>query len=227
MIGTLNEKTLHRQIKSRIEPDVSCHEIKVGSFIADIYTGGRIIEVQTRGLWHLERKLNEFLKFAPVTLVHPVALNTRLIWLDPKTGEVREERLSPKHGSIFSSAVELIRLKKYLKEPRLDFLIILVNIKELRLLDGYGKSKKSRASRLDKIPTEFLDEIYLREPEDFDVFLPKTLEGEFTSRDYGREAAASPRVSQSAINLLYTMGRIKECGRDGRFTLWRRVGNWR
>ena len=36
LIGTLSEKTIHAVLKYYLEPDVSYHEIRVGSFFADI-----------------------------------------------------------------------------------------------------------------------------------------------------------------------------------------------
>ncbi len=48
--GTLQEKTLHAVMKLYYEPDLDCHEVPIEGYIADIYTGKRIIEIQNGNL---------------------------------------------------------------------------------------------------------------------------------------------------------------------------------
>ena len=45
--GTLKEKTVHAVMKLYYEPDEDYHEVPIEGYIADIYTGERIIEIQT------------------------------------------------------------------------------------------------------------------------------------------------------------------------------------
>ena len=52
-VGTLGEKTLHAVIKRMIEPDMSRHEVKLGSFVADVLNDRGVFEVQTRNLHKL------------------------------------------------------------------------------------------------------------------------------------------------------------------------------
>ena len=49
-IGTLSEKTVHAVMKNYYAPDTDMHEIPIENFVADIYTGQEIIEIQTRHL---------------------------------------------------------------------------------------------------------------------------------------------------------------------------------
>lgn len=44
-IGTLGEQTLHAVIKYLLEPDPSCHEKRIGSFVADIARADGIVEI--------------------------------------------------------------------------------------------------------------------------------------------------------------------------------------
>ena len=48
-IGTLQEKTVHAILKDYYAPDKDMQEIWVGGYVADIYTGKEIIEIQTAG----------------------------------------------------------------------------------------------------------------------------------------------------------------------------------
>ena len=55
-IGTLREKTIHSVLKYYYAPDPVYHEIKIGSYVADICVDGEIFEVQTRNFNTIDRK---------------------------------------------------------------------------------------------------------------------------------------------------------------------------
>jgi len=59
-IGTLSEKTVHAVMKNYYAPDTDMHEIPIENFVADIYTGQEIIEIQTRAFNKMRRKLTLF-----------------------------------------------------------------------------------------------------------------------------------------------------------------------
>ena len=56
-IGTLSEKTVHAVMKNYYAPDTDMHEIPIENFVADIFTGQEIIEIQTRAFYKMRRKL--------------------------------------------------------------------------------------------------------------------------------------------------------------------------
>ena len=66
-IGTLGEKTLHAVLKHYFDPREEHHEIRVGSYVADIRNEKGVFEIQTRGFDRLRGKLEVFLPEAPVT----------------------------------------------------------------------------------------------------------------------------------------------------------------
>ena len=72
-IGLLGEKILHAGLKLYFEPNSDFHEVKVSGFVADICNAEGIIEIQTRSLGKLKRKLEVFLQNMPVTIVYPIA----------------------------------------------------------------------------------------------------------------------------------------------------------
>ena len=47
-VGTLQEKTIHAVLKNYYEPDEDKQEIPIENYVADIYSDGEIIEIQTR-----------------------------------------------------------------------------------------------------------------------------------------------------------------------------------
>ena len=71
-IGTLKERSLHAVLKYWFAPDDACHERKVGRYVADVFDGERIVEIQTGSAYRLQPKLEAFLPAYPVTVVLPL-----------------------------------------------------------------------------------------------------------------------------------------------------------
>ena len=153
-IGTLGEKTLHAVLKHYFEPDTSKHEIKVGSFVADIVTNCNIIEIQTRAFEKLRKKLTEFLEISPVTLVYPIPKIKWLSWIDLQTGETTAKRKSPRQGRIFDIILELCKIKPLFCCTNFRLCIVFIDMEEYRYLNGWSKDKKKGSSRCDRIPVD-------------------------------------------------------------------------
>ncbi len=224
-IGTLSEKTVHSVLKSYYSPDSINHEIKVGGFVADICTGNDIIEIQTRSFDRLRRKLEVFLSYYPVTIVYPVPYVKWLRWVDPQTGEISAPRKSPKTGTPYSIFPELYRIKNYLTRPNLSLHIVLINMEEYRLLDGWSRDKKKGSSRCDRIPTELVDEIRIGSPKDYKLLVPDSLAEEFTSKDFKKASGLPLGAAQTALNILHYLGVVERKGKKGNAYLYTRQFN--
>ncbi len=216
-IGTQSEKSLHAILKRYFERDTAFHEIKVGKQIADIARDGEIIEIQTRELYRLKKKLSTFLVENRVTVVYPVIAKKRLFWLEPNTGEVKSSRKSSKGGQAVDALAELYGLREYIKDKNFHFCVMLLEVNEYRILDGYGKDKKKRATKADTIPYALSDEMYFDCAEDYKIFLPEALPQKFTSKDYGKIVGCPLWIAQRALNILSCLGLIREVGKDGRY----------
>lgn len=59
-IGTYSEKTVHAIFKNYYEPDEEKQEIPIDRYIADIFTGEEIIEIQTRSFDRMRDKPEGF-----------------------------------------------------------------------------------------------------------------------------------------------------------------------
>lgn len=89
-IGTLSEKTVHAVMKNYYAPDTDMHEIPIENFVADIYTGQEIIEIQTRAFNKMRRKLDAFLPLYPVTIVYPIPISSGCRGLTRKPGRLHQ-----------------------------------------------------------------------------------------------------------------------------------------
>ena len=221
-IGFLSEKTVHAVLKRYLVPDENCHEIKCGRYVADIMCDGEIMEIQTAGFNRLRGKLEEFLQDKDVTVVYPIPHIKWLIWIDEKTGEVSEKRRSPKKGSYYEAFYELYKIKMFLKHPNLHFRLILLDVEEYRLLNGYSKDKKRGSQRFDRIPIELVEDKLLNSAEDFWELIPPELPETFTAKMYGKFAKLSQRKAGVAVNILAHLEVIKQVGKDGNTYLYKR-----
>ncbi len=222
-IGTLSEKTVHSVLKSYLSPNPVNHEIKVGNFVADIYTGDEIIEIQTRNFDKLRRKLEAFLAIAPVTIAYPIPNKKWIRWVNPQTGEISPPRKSPKTGTPYYIFPELYKIKNYLNHPNLTLRIFLINLEEYRFLDGWSQDKKKGSTRCDRIPTELVEEFVITKPCDYHLFIPKELNSSFTSREYKKASGLPMHHAQTALNILYYVGVVERIGKKGNSFLYSRI----
>ncbi|MCQ2522405.1 MAG: hypothetical protein MJ105_08505 [Lachnospiraceae bacterium] len=219
-IGSYQEKSVHAVLKHYFAPDRSCQEIPVGQYVADAVKDGEIYEVQTKDFYRMKGKLDCFLKNYDITIVYPVIIEKTVRWVDPATGEVSEALKSPRKGSIFSIFQELYGIKEYLKKKKLHFMMIFMNAEEYKLLDGYGKDKKRRATKADRVPTEFLGEYILDGKKDYKNLLPESLPKQFTTKELKSLTKCTTEQAQIFVNILSFIGCIKEVGRQGRCKLY-------
>lgn len=214
-IGTLSEKTVHGVLKHFFEPDEDCHEVALNGYFADIYNDSGVIEIQTRQFNKLREKLAVFLNYYPVTVVYPMPANKWLSWINPETGETGGRRKSPRHFTIYDSFFELYKIKSYLKNPNLTIKLVLMDVEEYKLLNGWDNSKKRGAWRYDRIPVGIREIVVLEQPEDYMQFVPYELEDGFTSKDFASVCRINKSTAGLALNILNYMGMVKRTGKQG------------
>lgn len=218
--GTLQEKTVHAVMKLYYEPDMDFHEVPIEGYIADIYTGSRIIEIQNGNFNRLRDKLNAFLPLYPVMVVLPIPHFRWLIYMDEESGELSARRKSPITGSIYSAFPELYKIKNYLKHPNLSFAFPLIDMDEYRLLQSRGRSKRKKGSRYDRMPLSLYDETILERPEDFIQVIPYELEEPFTVKEFAKAAHIRRDLAQITLHILYSMELVARPGKRGREYLY-------
>lgn len=214
-IGTLSEKTVHAILKNYYSTDPDTHEIPIENYVADIYTGKEIIEVQTGNFNKLRGKLQAFLPLYPVTIVYPIPNQKWLIWIDEESGELTNKRKSPVTGNIYSAFVEMYKIKMFLKDPNLSFRLVLLDMEEYRILNGWSQDKKKGSSRYDRLPKELVEELIVERVEDYIQFLPYDLPGEFTSKEFAKHVKIRINLAQTVLQILFHVGAVRRIGKKG------------
>lgn len=216
-IGTISEKSIHRVLKDYLDNDISKHEVSIGGYIADICSDNTITEIQTRGFDKLRGKLTKYSELGYKTrIVYPVNIIKYINWIDPVTHEVLERRKSPIRSSISDVFNELYKIREYLRNDKLSFLVIALETEEYKYLDGYGPNGKNHATKIDKIPTSIIQEIEFSIIGGYEQFLPSTLPSEFNSKDYAKQAHCSIKTARTTLLILTELGIITRLGRKNR-----------
>ena len=221
-IGTLGEKTLHSVLKNYFEPDENRHEIRIAGYVADIAADNGIIEIQTRNLGKMQKKLECFLARTNVTIVYPVAATKWLLWIDEATGEITKKRRSPKIGKPYEAFYELYFLRNLLCHPHLNICVVLLELEEYRTLNGWSKDKKKGSTRYDRIPVDIIEELFISCPEDYMKLIPEALDTSFTVKDFKAASGLSLRTAGLALTVLYTIGAVARIGKKGNAFVYER-----
>lgn len=219
-IGTLQEKTVHAVIKHYIAPNVETHEIPIAGYVADIFTGNHIYEIQTANFNKLRNKLNIFLELFPVTVIYPIPYHKWLIWIDEETGEYTKKRKSPTVGNPYSAFIELYKIKQFMKHHNFSLKIMLLDMEEYRSLNGWSNDKKRGSTRFDRIPVKLVSEYDFITTKDFMQLIPEDLTKPFTSKEFSKHLKISTATGQVSLNILFYLEIVHRIGKKGNSYLY-------
>ena len=218
--GTLKEKTIHQIMKLYYAPNEDMHEVPVNGYIADIFTGREIIEIQNGNFNKMRDKLSSFLPEYDVTVVYPIPHTKWLLWVDEMSGEVSKKHKSPKTGNGYLAFPELYKIKSFLTDPHLHFRFPLLDMEEYRLLNGWSSDKKKGSSRYDRVPVAFHEEIVIDNVRDYLQFVPYDLEDGFSNAEFAKKAKLRKDESTVVLHILFSLGVLERVGKKGNAFLY-------
>ena len=148
-------------------------------------------------------------------MVYPLPFNKWLSWVNPDNGEVQGRRKSPRHFTEYDAFYELYKIKSYLKNPNLSINLVLMDMEEYKLLNGWSYDKKRGSVRYDRIPVGIRKIVELDCPQDYMQFVPEGLENGFTSADFANAAHIDRQTAASVLAMLNYMEQVKRVGKTG------------
>ncbi|MBE6602691.1 MAG: hypothetical protein E7637_09370 [Ruminococcaceae bacterium] len=226
-IGTLAEKCLHAVVKQFLCADSHCHEVQLENtrFVSDVRIGNEIYEVQTGDFYPMKRKIGFYLSNTDctVTVVHPIAVQRWMSWVDPTTMEIEPRKRVSRKGRPIDLLPQLAALSEHLQNPRLRFRLLLLETYDFRLLDGTRKDRKKHATHYERIPLSMLGEMTFSSPADFRAFLPQDLPSHFTVKQFSRLSGLRGRDAYSAVRALAALGLVASADPIGRSMGWQIV----
>ena len=222
-IGTLSEKTLHKILKLYVDPDTSHHEVEFMGSVLDVKGESQIYEIQTRNYDKLLPKLKKILPHERITVVCPLATEKRVRWVDKESGEITPPKKSPKREGIFDAFKMLFGIREVIRDENLTVRVLFMTVDDFRNLDGYGKDKKRRSTRMERIPCDIFYELELRDSLDYAAYIPPEIGEEFVASDFARAIKRTSRYTFYILKLLVAAGAICEHSRRGRAVVYKRL----
>ncbi len=226
VITTYMERSLHASLKKHFCPDESHHEIKIGRYVADACINETIFEIQTGNFAPLRKKLQFYLENTEfnIVIVRPLAKNRRIFWLDEESGELKNApRLSSKHENLASGIADIHYISEFLGNERVSFCFVLMEIDEVRKLDGYGKTKKIRATSVDRLAGEIYELCYINSLDDIKkAVLPLLPTSEFSRAELSKCLKLKGLKLWSMQKLLVD-SKILSCEKVGRALIFKNI----
>lgn len=227
IIGTLSEKSLHAALKDLYAQPGDVTEYSLGGYVVDIVRGvdsgnGEpqcCIEIQTRSLLKMKKKLTALLDSYPVHVVHPIAAQRFLVRVS-EDGVILSRRKSPRHGAIYDVFSELVSLPMLACHPNFSLEVLLIHEEEIWLDDGRGSWRRKRWSIHDRRLLEIVERVTLASPADFAALLPGSLPDPFDSKELALALKQQRYLAQKMAYCLREMGLLKVKGKRGNALLY-------
>lgn len=207
-IGTLNERTLHRQLKALVALPGDRFEVELGGYVIDVVRGDQLIEIQTGPLGPLGAKLDALLDAHDVTIVHPISVRT---WLHAEGLPVRR---SPIRRSIHHVFHELVSIPTLLDHPHLRLEIVLIEEDTYRRRDPRLRRRLGGWRTLDRSLRSVVARTLLESADDLVRLVPPGLPDPFTTLDLSQGAGIPRDLAQRMAYCLRALGRLEDAGRS-------------
>lgn len=219
-IGTLAEKSLHAALKAWYAQPGDALEVPVGGSVIDLVRGDLLIEIQTRHLYAMKRKLARLTGLGhPVRVVHPIALEKWIV-RENAQGQHLSRRKSPKRGGPPDIFRELVRAPHLVGLPGLTLEIALIREEEIWRDDGQGSWRRKGWSLHDRRLLEVAGQLLFTVPADLLALLPEGLPRPFTNHDLQAALGCHPTLPPKITYTLRQMGLLAQAGLRGRAHLF-------
>ena len=223
-IGGLNETHLHEQLKHLYAGVGGRTEQDVDGFIVDVVRDEEIVEIQTRGLGRLRRKIETLGEHRRIRIVHPIAIETLITRLSAG-GEITSSRRSPRHGRVEEVFREVASIADLLPHRHVVIEAALVRVVETRIDDGQGSWRRRGVSIVARQLGAVVAVHELCGADDYLALLPNGLNTRFSNTDLMRTGNLRYRDAQPMTSSLRKMGLLRVVGASGRERVYERVAN--
>jgi hypothetical protein len=223
-LTTYREGSLHATLKASYAATLAGARVEaaVDGYVVDIAGDDEIVEIQTGSFASARRKLERLLAGHRIVLVHPIAMEKRIVLVDGD-GVVVRRRRSPKRGRPLDLFEPLVHLPGILAHPGFRLELVLTSEDEIRgpIPDGVRYRHARTWWRLDRRLVEVLETIRIDTPADLLRLLPSGMPDPFTTSDLVAAAGCSKRLAMRAVYSLERSAAIERVARRGRFVVYR------
>ena len=221
-IGMLNERSLHAALIQHVSHPGDQFEVKLNTHVIDIVRGELLIEVQTRSLAKLKKKLTSLLSTHKVRVVLPVVRRKWIVRLNKKDKQLGRKR-SPLRGRLLDIFHELVDISDIVAQKNFSLQAVMVEVEEIRRADGEGSWRRKGQSIVDTKLLEVIDEVVFDKPKDYLIFLPQDLPVPFSNKQLAERLRLDVHDARKVTYVLRKTGTIKQVGKSGNELLFRRT----
>jgi hypothetical protein len=221
-IGTLNEKPLHSALKKWYGEVTDQFEVEVDGYIIDIKRGDLLVEIQSRNLSKIKRKIYELTKQHPLRLLLPIPSEKWIVRLDESGSTQISRRKSPKRGTFLDIFSELVYIPGLINNKNFSIEVVLIQEEEIRQREeGRAWRRKGWVTQERRL-LKVLDKRTFITKHDLAALLPTNIPDPFTTADLVENLSITRRLAQQMTYCLRLAEIIETVGRRDRFKLYTR-----
>lgn len=213
-INVKNEKSLHNSIKNWYYKPGDRMESKVEGFIIDIVRGFQLIEIQTKNIGGMKRKLNKLLKNHKIRIVYPIAVDSWIVLMD-ENKEIISRRKSPKRGRVENIFDEIVNIPDIINNENLELSVLLIGEESIRCRDGRGSWRRKGVSLVDRRLVDVYKEVIFNKSEDYLKLIPDEISKEFTNKILAKALGININLARKMTYSLKKLDLIEVIGKKG------------
>jgi hypothetical protein len=218
-IGTLKENSLHAEIIAHLAHPGDVLEAEINRYRIDILRGSQIIEVQTRNLSKLTKKVAKVADQYQVEIIFPIHQVKYIHKIDHR-GKTLSIKKSPKKGKLIEVFKELVNAPHLITHPNVSLTVMMIEGEEFWLDDGKGSWRRKKWSIVERKLLAILSQHVYSQPADLLDLLPRSLPPQFTNRQLAENLRISPRLAGKISYTLRNADLIAVIGKNGRANLF-------
>ena len=213
MIGTENERSLHKAIKAWYALPGDELEVKLDGCIIDIVRGDLLIEIQTKNFAAIGKKLRRLVQTHKLRLIYPIVKEKWITRTDASGKHILGKRKSPRRGDLFDLFDELVYIPDLIAQDNFELQVLLTREEEIRCDDGKGSWWRRGFSIKDRKLIEVVETVTFKDKQDFLRFLPGNLPHPFTNKILAKLLAAPVHDIRRMTYCFRKMGLIQQVGK--------------
>ncbi len=221
-IGILNEKPLHAALKAWYGQPEDQFEVKVDGFVIDIKHRDLLIEIQSKNISQIKRKLLDLTQRHPLRLVLPIAKEKWIIRLDESGANQISRRKSPKRCSVLDLFSELVSIPRLIINENFSMDVVLIQEEEIRQHENGRAWRRRGWVTQERRLLNVLDQRTFASKEDLAALLPNHVPDPFTTADLVENLSITRRLAQQMTYCLRLAEITDFVGRRDRFKLYTR-----
>jgi hypothetical protein len=214
-IGTLNEKSLHSDLIQWLAKPEDKFEEKIDGYIIDIIRGKKLLEIQTKNIYKIKKKIYTLSKNYTVQIFFPIIVDKWILKVD-ENDEQLSKRKSPKRGRIEDIFTELIRIPTMVSNQNISLSLIFIQAEEVWKNDGKGSWRRKKWSIVERYLLKVVEVIDFSKAKDFVSLLPNDIQDRFTNKDLSKSLGVTTKLAQKMTYCLRKMGILEVVETRGR-----------